>query len=295
MKPAAKNCLLVVLAAALSSAAIARGQDFIGVPSDVSQDAAFVLEKPAGPADKSATVADATPRTFIAQGADGATAVLNESSLMTALQDARISVESKTAQPSAVLIEEGSFLLEVGGKETIFQLGQVVLSVKNARLSVVKKPKGSVVLLHERQSDGHAKLTVTSPPPPRPTKSPEPVVKKRTGKKAKPQKKTPPSDAAQPAAPPQPIQRHFPLVEGQTVVVKQRSAPVAASPVDQQAIAQISSRLVPHVTEGSLLVLQDIEHPSDLKPESMSAQSVFENIEIEEIEVEAGCVEICLD
>ena len=68
-----------------------------------------------------------------------------------------------------------------------------------------------------------------------------------------------------------------------------------ATEVPEERIAEIQARLVEAKTSQAQLSPMDIEHASDLVAKMMDKDQAFEDIEIEDIEVEAGCVEVCLD
>ncbi|MDJ0764553.1 MAG: hypothetical protein QNJ97_16365 [Myxococcota bacterium] len=270
----------------------------VHVPSPLANDAGFTLETQDPAVQATASSPQRSQPPAYRAGGDGASAVVGGTALITALEGAAFYVISKkTDGPLMTAIAGGGCRLTVGSTPAVLDLGGVVLTAKSAQLSVIKGDIGYIVSLESQLNTGEAFLDVMMPPPPpKPAEPSQPLSPPKRAKK-KPAKKLKPEVAAptQPMPPPKPVKKRFTLALGQVVRVVQGSAPIPGAPEEQQRLGDLTLRLSQPQRTGPLLSPVDIEQASDLQAKTFDADEAFEDIEIEEIEVEAGCVEVCLD
>jgi hypothetical protein len=269
---------ILALAAALSLPAMA-----FAVPT-------VPVTNPESPKARMAPAASATAgaTTLIAQGADGARAVVCGAAVVTGVLGARLEADCTDDDEAPVRIRllEGGFHLHVGGTPMTVDLDGAQLEARSAEL-IAAKLKGSWIVQVRLLGDSGAVLARQPTPPPA-----APSV----------EAELPPTDepAAEPAeaTPPAPLPP-VPLASGTRYAVVPGEPPREASRRGRLFLGKMLSRLLPETeraqTRGTRLVARDVEHPADFAANAAAAAALMGDVEIEDIEVEVGCVEICVD
>ncbi len=290
--------LWTVIGLMICAPVMLRAGTVVSVKSVAATEALFEIEQGAA---TDATAPTQPGKVYTASG-EGATVVVGDKAMISASSGARLRVSGdgqSTEQPIELL--EGGFQLHVGSKPSIFSLGDARLTVTEAKVAAIKVGDQWVVSVQSFFTAGTASITVELPPPPPPKVQPEEESDgkgdRRSRKKSR-RKKKDEEQKIEPApfvAPPKPIVHTQPLKKGEMVLLATKVKPAKAADSDQLAIVDLTARLTEAPVSGPVLSLKNVEDPIDLTAQGVDRDAAFEDIEIEEIEVEAGCVEICID
>lgn len=245
------------------------------------------------------TAAKGAERTFVARGADRARMVAFEAVLITGNLGSKVQLDtapSEEDEPPTVVLLDGGFHAVVGSRPVALRLGDTSLRASRAAVIAVKLGKKWVVKVEPESDEGFAE--VIPPAPPAPVEAApddgtdaEPDAEPDTEPDAEP--------APAPAPPPEPIR----LTPGKRHTLssgEQRPAERSES----QFLDKTIDRLIPGAGDQLLptqrpqvvqLEPRDVEDPRDFVVASAGADAALGELELEDIEVDVGCVEICVD
>jgi hypothetical protein len=257
----------------LLSASAAQAQVF-RVPSPVDEGAVFSEDQ------------------LVAEGPDGARAVIGGAALITAVSGSKIvEVEQPDATSLRIALGDGGFIVQVGSRPVAFEIGGANVEASGALLTVSDN-----LVRVDRLFDGgkvEAKRMVPAPEP-EPVPAEEPPQAKKPGKKGSKKVEEPPPP--QRLQPPPMEPRISALEAGKTYRMAVDSDPALASADESSRVDDVSSRLV---DKPKPIVLKPVavEDPADLAGAAAKGDEAVELAEIEpvEVEIEADCVEICTD
>jgi len=275
----------------------------IVVPSAISEDAVFEsLDKKEEDKEK--------PATFVSSE-NGAMAIVSKNCLITGSEEAQFSVcDSEKCESKEILLTKGSFLLHVGSTQVSFRIGDTVLRASEVRLVVWQTSKGWVVAAEKFFEDGSATIETqfTSPMPVKEkaqnSESLNNSDSKKKSKKKKKKKKNKQEDTLATDSKEAPLDtsssvspktKKTKLEMGSPVHVIAGKTPQPSSFSTGVKMLQVVESFKDKPSTGSLLTPSDMESDDDIIAGKADQDREFEEIEIEEIEVEAGCVEVCLD
>jgi hypothetical protein len=272
----AAHALMVLLALP----ALAAAGDGVPVPN---------LEVPKA----SFAASEGSARTFVAQGEHRARMVAFEALLITASLGSRLELEAVPGdgdQPAVVKLIDGGFHLVAGSAAVDLRLGDTLLRAVNAEVMAAKKGTTWIVQVVPRGEEGRVELV-----PPAPATPPPPVEGEAAETEAEAGTET------EAAPPPPPAPEPVPLSAGKRHALKGGKA-VRAQKSESELLATIIERLIPESNDTSKtavvaasLAPRDVEDPRDFVVASAGADADLSDLEIEDIEVDVGCVEICVD
>lgn len=211
---------------------------------------------------KAVFTADAGDReSYSAVVADGAQAVFGEAALIAAIKGSRLSLSAGVSQRFSVALEQGGFRIHVGSKPVEFALDGFSFETEQAEFVAVRLENGWLVevvaVFSDKGSGGLRPLRMNVAYP----------------------------DAGPPAA-------MFKV--GEAVRVEPGSGPVAGSEDDRKHLDEVLSLLTPRRL-GPMLVYAKVEDERDLVSLQNPEDENLGEIEIDPIEIEPTCVEICAD
>ncbi|MCP4606025.1 MAG: hypothetical protein GY847_36850 [Proteobacteria bacterium] len=241
----------------------------VNVPSTLLEDASF---------------SSISSGSFVVRGGDGACAVIGKGALICALLGSRFSVHDTDREGHVkTALSNGGFLVTVGSKSMVFKLDKYEISAREALILVTKNENDWVVKAESFFLDGTVEISVLEAPPSKPKSIPE-----------KSEHKSEPTEMITESPLMPDVEKHS-LKKGQAVHMGKNRKWEPALQGHQTALKDLASRLNEPGLTGSLLSPQDVEDSTDFVSQKVDKDMAFEDIEIEEIEVEAGCVEICID
>jgi hypothetical protein len=168
------------------------------------------------------------------------------------------------------------------------RLGDTVLRASRAAVTAVGLGDRWVVQVEPESDEGFAEVIPPAPPPPAETAPDE-------GDEAEADAELAPT----PPAPPAPIR----LAPGKRHTLS-GGQPRAADKRESQLLDQAVDRLIPGAADRLLPVQRpqvvqlkprDVEDPRDFVVIGAGADAALGELELEDIEVDVGCVEICVD
>jgi len=268
---------LTILAVIGLAAPALRAADVVPVPSPGLPDAVLA------PAAKQ----DGSAETWVAKGADGARAVVCGGALVTAVLGARLHADCGGATdeaPGRIRLVSGGFHLHVGSAPLHVILGETTLEARSSELIAARLKDDWIVQIKPLDDTGGVAVL----PPATPVEAEPPATADPTDDAAE----QPP---ATPAPPPAPLA----LEPGKRFVIGAGADPAEASRRGRMFLGKMVTRLVPSdqaaTGRGPLLSARDVESPADFAIDAAAATGAMTDVEIEGIEVEVGCVEICVD
>jgi len=261
----------LALAALLTVPCLVAAEDGVPVPNLAAPEARFAAS-------------DKAPRTFVAVNADRARLVAFEAVLITAGMGSEVAIEPALADadhPAVVALRSGAFRLIVGSRAVELELGDNHVRAVSSELTIARLDDVWIVQVAPAGEGGRVELI-----PPAPAEPPPPVAEDLPEDGAE---ETPPPAAA-PA--PEPValtagKRHA-LKHGELEKADRRQS---------ELLDKTAERLAdpPADPASSPLAPRDIEDPRDFAVTSAGADAALYDLEIEDIEVDLGCVEICVD
>ncbi|MBW2276941.1 MAG: hypothetical protein JRF63_05575 [Deltaproteobacteria bacterium] len=263
---------VTLLAACLVVPSLATAEDGVLVPNVEAPKASFTKSKGA-------------KDTFVARGEDRARMVAFEAVLITAGLGAKIALEAPAGegdQPARLALLEGGFYLVVGSKGIELELGDSVLRAVNAEVMLAKL--GDTWIVQVKPEDEQGRVELVPPPLPEPAALDDGAAVDE--------------DEAAPVTTPVPTPVVLPANKRHTLKNgKHHKAERRAS----DFLLKTIGRLVPepggepqpkHIAQ---LTPRDIEDPRDFVVTATGSDAALSDLEIEDIEVDVGCVEICVD
>ncbi len=224
---------------------------------------------------------------MIAHGQDGVKVVACKAAIITGVirshVRARCASDDKDGDPSIDLLD-GAFHLHVGGRPVKVRMGDTIVRMLLAQMIAVKTKNGWIVQIKHLCETGSAKIH-----PPR-AALPEPAAIDPSD---------PLPDGDDPAAiPPAPMEiPAIPIRQGQRFRLAGNDKPAVASRREKKMLGRAIRRLLPtsEKTPSPLLDPRDVEDPEDFAIVAGTSEAALGELEIEAIEVDVGCVEICVD
>jgi len=224
---------------------------------------------------------------MIARGQDGVKVVACKAAIVTGVINSHIRArcvsDENDGDPSIELVN-GAFHVHVGGKPVKVQMGDTIVRLLLAQMIAVKTKNGWVVQIKHLCEAGSAKIH----PPPAALREPAAI-----------DPAAPVPDGSDPAAT-APAPREIPAVpirQGQRFRLVGNDKPTAASSKEKKLLGRAIGRLLPTSKKAPrpLLDPRDLEDPEDFAIVAGTSEAALGELEIEAIEVDVGCVEICVD
>jgi hypothetical protein len=228
-------------------------------------------------------------RMFVAQGEHRARMVAFEAVLITASLGARVALEAGPGegdQPAVVKLIDGGFHLVAGSTVVDLRLGDTVLRAVDAEVMAAKKGSVWIVQVVPRGETGRVAVV-----PPAPATPPASVEEEA----AEPEGETEGETAPEPPPMPEPVS----LAAGKRYRLEDGKAHKAQKNESELLVTSIE-RLIPDAAAEKTaatpsLAPRPIEDPRDFTVAATGADADLSDLEIEDIEVDVGCVEICVD
>jgi hypothetical protein len=226
---------------------------------------------------------------FVASGEDGARLVAFEAALLTAVIGSRVELAAAPTaegeQPAALSLLQGAYHVVTGSKPVDLKLGRATIRASRAELLVAQLGQAWVVRILERSEGGKVVALPQESPQPAPAPA-EPATDEDEPEAATP-------IAAAPAPEPDPAVE---LEPGTSYTIRKGRPPLKADRRATQLLDKTNERLLPQPgPQTTLLEPRDITDPSDFSILGGVTDDALADIELEDIEVEVGCVEICVD
>jgi len=273
-----RTALPVTLLLFSIAAATAAAADEPGPAS--RREAPFVVVPAAGGADGTFLIATGDDGSVEATAAgDTARLVAGKAMLVLAADGSRLAIPAGRDPSADVLIVrviEGAFRLLVGSSPVRLSVAGTDLEIRRAELILVSRKEAFALRILAVRPDGTA---FVHPPPP----SPSAVAGDATDE----------ADGEIPvSAPPRRV-----LAPGESIVLALNAAPMRAPRVATDALAAVEAALalVPVSAAGPRLRPVAVEDPADLAFARTRGGIGDTDIEIEGVEIEVGCVEVCVD
>ncbi|MFO8071603.1 MAG: hypothetical protein R6V85_06975 [Polyangia bacterium] len=238
---------------------------------------------------------DSAPSSLVARGADGARLVASGRAVISATLGSRVEV-AQSEDDGAPLVElsSGAFLVHVGKEPLSIRVGGSTLRAASVEVLLARRGESWMVLLRRTLADsGGARVVL--PPDPRP--EPEQISNEQETPDGgeSPEKD---GESAEQSDSPLEIETRYPLEPGEPRVLVAGRQPRPAKERDSELLKKAAERLerpsAPK-TEAAVAPI-DIESPNDFAVVSAGdASDSASEIEIEEVEIEIGSVEVCLD
>ncbi len=227
------------------------------------------------------------PDDMIARGQDGVKVVACKAAIVTGVIGshvrARCASDENDGDPSIDLVD-GAFHVHVGGRPVKVRMGDTTVLILLAQMIAVKTRSGWVVQIKHLCETGSADIQ-----PPRAT-LPEPVTVDPSA---------PLPDGGDPATTtPIPIEiPAIPIRQGQRFRLSGNDKPSMASRLEKKMLGGAIGRLLPtsRTIPAPLLSPREVEDPEDFAIVAGTSEEALGELEIEAIEVDVGCVEICVD
>ena len=184
--------------------------------------------------------------------------------------------------PSTVFLMSGKGLVHAGSRQVIVELGGARVSLESSRMVVVQVGEKWVIRIEGLGGAASARLLLPEAPRPEAGSPEDPPAKEA------PAKETPARE----------IPREISLEIGKVLVLSSPREVAAGSGRFAKEIAFVSGRLASRdvkAANGPLLEYRPVEEKRDFAAAGVGEQSEAGELEIEAIEVEVGCVEICVD
>ena len=223
---------------------------------------------------------------MIARGQDGVKVVACKSAIVSGVIGSHVRarcVLDKSGDPSIELVD-GAFHVHVGGNPMKVRMGDTIVRLLQAQMIAVRAKSGWIVQIKHLCETGSAEI---HPPP---TALPEPAVVDPA---------TPVPDENDPAAT-APAREKIPAItitQGQRFRLIGNDKPAAASNQEKKILGRVIGRLLPtsKTAPTPLLDPRNVEHSGDFAIVAGTSEAALGELEIEAIEVDVGCVEICVD
>ncbi len=226
---------------------------------------------------------------MIARGQDGVKVVACKAAIVTGIIGSRIrarcvSDEDKNDEDPLIDLVDGAFHVHVGGRPVKVRMGDTTVRILLAQMIAVKTRSGWIVQIKHLGETGSAEIL-----PPR-AALPEPATIDPSA---------PLPDGDDPAATtPTPMEiPAIPIRQGQRFRLAGNDKPSVASGREKKMLGGAIGRLLPtsSTTPEPLLAPRDVEDPGDFAVVASTSEAALGELEIEAIEVDVGCVEICVD
>ncbi len=260
-----RNYISYIVAILVTIPGLALAAEVVYVPSSISLDATFV---------KATDAENAALSSHEGAGADGACAVVQGKGLVCGTEGSKLRSDDAN---KTVVLEDGGFSIHAGKKAVTIGIDSAKLTVKQSVVHLVKiDGKWVIAFVSTFRENATVTLETTLPVTP---------ATLDNGKK--------------PKDPPAPTIQHVSykknVLPGQTLSMAPSSAPVTATDAQKYVVRNVGKRLKPKKGALAPLIAINVEHEDDLEAAVLAKHEAFEDIEIEDIEVEAGCIEVCLD
>lgn len=184
--------------------------------------------------------------------------------------------------PSTVFLMSGKGLVNAGSRRVIVELGGARVSLESSRMVVAQVGEKWVIRIEGLGGAASARLLLPEAPRPEAGSPEDPPAKEA------PAKETPTRE----------IPREISLELGKVLVLSSPREVAAGSGRFAKEIAFVSGRLESRdvkAANGPLLEYRPVEEKRDFAAAGVGEHSEAGELEIEAIEVEVGCVEICVD
>ncbi len=224
---------------------------------------------------------------MIARGQDGVKVVACKAAIVTGIIGShvrsRCASDEKDGDPLIDLVD-GAFHIHVGGSPVKVRMGDTIVRMLSTQMIAVKTRSGWIVQIKHLVEAGSAEIHL-----PR-AAIPEPAA---TDQHA------PLPDGSDPATT-TPAPTEIPTIsisQGLRFRLAGNDKPAVASEQEKKMLGGAIGRLLPtpKTAPAQLLDPRDVEDPGDFAVVAGTSEAALGELEIEAIEVDVGCVEICVD
>ncbi len=217
---------------------------------------------------------------YEAAGGDGARLVVSKAAVVSGTAGSVFQLPERRggAEPSMTVVS-GAFRIHVGTRAFAIALGRHTLIARQSTLLLSRSKEGWLIRAEQLP---RGTVVLETPPPP------EPVVSVTAE-----QPSTESNGSVVPQPTPKPAVHKFD--QGQVIATRE-GQPIAINPAGAgPVLKKLVNRLRDPAQQGALLSPMDVEKLPQLAADHRGEGDPLENLEVEEIEVEVGCVEICVD
>lgn len=238
---------------------------------------------------------DSAPSSLAARGADGARLVAFGRAVISATLGSRVEASRPDDDDTPrVELSSGAFLVHVGKEPLSIRAGGSTLRAVSAELLLARRGESWIVTLRKTLADsGGARVVLPPAPRPEPEESPD---GQETSDEQEPSEKD--EEPGERSDSPLEVETRYPLEPGEPRVLVAGGQPRPARDRDSELLKKAVERLErPSAPKAAAAVAPiDVESPDDFAAVSADETSgSASEIEIEEVEIEVGSVEVCLD